>query len=282
MIIENKPLNKFQYFVQRHFKNTIPEHFPKEGSWITLELIDTSNSAKVLIPAMLSVVNQRELQVKTRLPFPKNCSKDGTLYCTFDQSHSEKKVFQSGNTGRYLTGFEIVGMVSKTAEIKLIDSIFKKANQREFERLPYKRNYNISIHPQKIPETSDVSVKYNKIVKNFIENLNIKDIAPGGLGATCKKKCARIIQAKHKIQVNICFGQRMEYRFYKKLITSKTVRKIIKTNLTVIKKIDTDNGEFIFGFKFKDVEKHRYYILDESNRIRQSEAALTASGVQEF
>lgn len=282
MIIENKSLNKFQYFIQRHIKSTIPENFPKEGSWITLELVDTSNSAKVLIPAMLSSVNQRKLQVKSRLPFPKNCSKDGTLYCTFDHSHTEKKVFQSAKTVRYFTDFEIEGIVSKTADIRLIDSIFKKANQREFERLPYKRNYNISLHPQKMPENNETIVKYNRIVKRFIENLNIKDIAPGGLGATCKKDYSKVIKAKHKINVNICFGQRMEYRFYKRLITSKTVKRIIKTNLTVIKKMDTGNGEFFFGFKFKDVEKHRYYILDESNRIRQSEAALTASGVEEF
>ncbi len=126
MIVENKSLNKFQYFVQRHIKNSIPKAFPQKGSWVTLELIDTSSGAKVIIPALLAVVKNRLIQVKTRLPFPNKCSKNGKLYCTFESSVSEKGVFQGSKSKRYFTNFEIFKMISnKTANIKLIDSIFK-------------------------------------------------------------------------------------------------------------------------------------------------------------
>ncbi len=52
--------------------------------------------------------------------------------------------------------------------------------------------------------------------------------------------------------------------------------------MTVVKILETEGDNYILGFRFQDVEKHRYFILDESNRIRLSEAALTASGVDEF
>lgn len=279
MIIENKKPGKFQYFIQRHIKKSIPENFPERGSWITLELRDTDSDAKILIPALLAKVNKREMQVKTRLPFPKKCSKDGILYCSFENANSEKGVFQANRTLRYFTGFEIVNMVSgKTSDIRLVDAIFKRANQREFERLPYKHQYNITLQPVVIPEKDEKIIAYNRLVKQFVENLKIRDIAPGGIGASCSKKFSKMIKANHRIKINVCFGQRMEYRFYKRLITSKTVKRVIKTDMTVVKKMDTGNGEYLFGFKFKDVEKHRYYILDESNRIRQSEAAFIASG----
>ncbi len=143
VLSKKKSLSKFQYFVQRNLKSTVPDNFPVPGSWITLELKDIDNNAVIIVPALLELVDRRTLFLKTRTPFPDNCKETGLFYCSFGENTKKANIFES-KAIRYYASCKIVEILTKKkVVIKLIDALFEKANQREYERLSYKRDYNM-------------------------------------------------------------------------------------------------------------------------------------------
>ncbi len=268
---ERKRLNGFSSFIQSHIKNTIPENFPKPGCHMTLELAKKSCGTVDNILVLLEKIDKRTLFVTTNQTIPSGYSKNGRLFCTFDNNNF------GINPVRQYTNIKIVGITKNVICIKLVDALFDKVNEREFKRVTHKSDYNISIKSIDIPEKNEKCRKYNLYIKKFIENLIIKDISAGGIGILCHEKHSDLIKENGKINVKILFGKRVEYRFFDRMIKSQTVPKILQTSMTVRIKRDEIKGVNYMGFEFEHIEKNRNFIIDTINRILQSEAAIDAS-----
>ncbi len=255
---ETKRKGILSNFIHSYVKNSMPENFPKPGSSMMLELRKDKTGIFTQIPVELSRVNKRILVLKSFGP-AKGYSTNGRLYCTFEN-----------NTVRQYTDIKIIGITKNCICIKIVNCVFTRAKQREYERLSYKKHYNFSLKAIRVLEKNDSYRKYNQYMKIFFKNSVIKDISPGGIGLLSDPKYSDLIKEGVKINVNICFGERMEYRYFKKMIKSRTLPKVIQTKITVRKKNDRSGLNYI-GFQFENIEKNSFFIVDTINRINQSE-----------
>ncbi len=271
----------FKYFIQKHIKRTMPDYFPEKGNWITLELKDANNTT-IVIPALLIEVKKRKLRIKTRIPVPEDIRRDGFLYCSFEVNEIEKDLFQDVESVRHTTHFEFTGKGNKNNEvdIKLTDGIFKRVERREFQRLNCKKHYNITVNPVPVEEINENNVKYNRYMKRFFEKYTLKDLCPGGISGLAQTKYASQLKAGHKIKVKLCFGKRNDYQYTDQLFASETTPIEITTALVLLDKVDRNIGTFIRFQSVHDI-KSRYLIINESFKMRQSDASLATSCVNE-
>jgi hypothetical protein len=275
---QKKTLKKF---IKNHFKGSISDNFLSEGSWITLEFKNNKN-VTITIPAKITGYKKKKLNIKTRIPLPEGIKTEGFLYSSFDVDEIEKDLFQDVKSTRYKTHFEIVEIPNKKNEtnIKLTDGLFTRVERRDFERLICKKHYNISIKPVPIDEKDENSLKYNKYMERFFSNIILKDLSPGGVCVLSKTDYASKLKYGLKINVNICLGSRVDYQYKKQLFSSETTPKEFRVTVRVEDVVESKNDLLLRFIIIHDV-KSQYIIINESFKMRQSDACLATSCVNE-
>ena len=270
-----------------YLSTAVSDQFPGEGSWINIEIEESSTGAKIVVPARIDLIEKRTVAAlcKTKVPddfVPKSrifFPVKTVLYC------EEKRTYVS--TRETLgTDITIKRYGKKRIVFNLRNGVLENISQRLYERIPYKENYNINITPLKLPEKDKRCIAYNRYMENFFNNIKIVDIAPGGIGIIAPIKLSKQIKEDLKINILINFGQREEFIFKSRLGKKSTEEFEYKTYIKVAKRIEKEDEDaeeemYFIGFQFKDVDIHREVLIETLNSIRRSEAAeATAKNVR--
>lgn len=279
--------DKIVDFYRTYLSTSVSELFPEEGSWINIDIEDIATGAKIVVPARIDLVEKRTVAALCKAKVPDNYKVKSRVFFPVKTVHySEEKRTYITTRETLATEIIIKRYAKKRIIFTLRNGVLEKISQRLYERIPYKSNYNVNITPLKLPEKDKRCIAYNRYMENFFNNIEIVDIAPGGIGVTAPVKVSKQIKEDLKINILINFGQRDEYIFKSRLSKKRTEEFEYKTYLKVAKRIekegeDGEENKYFIGFQFKDVNVHREVLIETLNSIRRSEAAeSTAKNVR--
>ncbi len=261
---------------QKFFDNDMPKLFPGVGQWIFVESTLSKGGIKLMVPAKIVAIKKRVVTVESKNPFPGNCLKEIKIFFPrkFQKKVKNKVVIERR---RFVT--ESIIKKRKTDNniiIKLTDGIIDKANQREYERLPYNDTYNISLNPKVLKGKDKKTVVFNDLMSNFFSSFKLIDVAPGGFCGTCPKVSSKFIKESIKMNMILCFDKRSNYKFFNKLLKTTTQKIEIQLVVRVLRKFEYDNNKKRWKIILElagDVNP-KEFILAELNKIRLSDAAV--------